>query len=361
MHKYSNFIKIVIINIKSKYLKLILSLIILLAVILLIYSIYIFNIAFKPNIKLTGKKEYYLKIPSNSDYSDVIRILKNDTVLKNSKTFDKLARKKNYPNYINPGRYLIKNNMSNNRVINLLRSGKQQPFNLIFNNIRTKERLAQVISNQIEADSASIMEAMHDSAFLSLTGFNEETVLALFIPNTYQFYWNTTAERFLNRMLNEYHRFWKNGRAELADEIGLSPVEVSTLAAIIDEEALINDELKRIAGVYMNRLEKRMYLNADPTIKFILRDFSVRRILYKDLEINSPYNTYKKIGLPPGPIVIPSIAAIDAVLNYEKHDYLYFCAKEDFSGYHNFAKTLEEHNRNRRLYLQALNKSRIYR
>ncbi|MBN2519657.1 MAG: endolytic transglycosylase MltG [Bacteroidales bacterium] len=350
-----------IFNKKSKYYKISLIILIIISSILLIYGIYIYNIAFKPNVKIHNSTEYFLKIPTNSSFNDVIKIIENDSVLKNINTFIKLSKKKNYPKHVYPGRYLIKNKMGNNKIINLLRSGKQKPFNVIFNNIRTKERLAQVISNQIEADSSSLVNLLNDEEFLSKYNLNQETAISIFIPNTYQFYWNTNAEAFFNRMFREFDVFWNEERIQKSEEIGLSKIEVITLASIIDEEAVKKEELRRIAGVYMNRLQQRMRLQADPTIKFILGDFTVRRILYDDLEIDSPYNTYKYWGLPPGPIRIPSIAAINAVLNYEKNEYLYFCAKEDFSGFHNFAKTLDEHNRNKRLYLRALDKNEIYR
>lgn len=335
--------------------------IILLLIFSLTFAIYIYFIAFKPNIKLSNGTYSYIKVPTNSDYYDVLKIIDNEGIVKNINTFEKLAEIKNYPNHVYAGRYFIRNRMNNNRLINTLRSGKQEPLNLIFNNIRTKERLAQVISNQIEADSATILNLLDSNEIIDKFGFTKETIIAMFIPNTYEFYWNTNAYKFINRMHQEYNRFWNSERLERADEIGLSPVEVSILASIVDEEVLIDSELRRVAGVYMNRLRKKIALHADPTIRFALGDFTIRRILSKDLEINSPYNTYKHRGLPPGPISIPSIAAIDAVLNYESHKYLYFCAKEDFSGYHNFAKTLKEHNRNAELYREALNDNKVYR
>ena len=191
-------------------------------------------------------------------------------------------------------------------------------------------------------------------------GFVRETFPAMFIPNTYEFYWNTSAERFIQRMNGEYKIFWSDDRIAKAENLKLKPVEVSVLASIIELESMHNDENQTIAGVFINRLKKGMPLQSDPTIIFAWQDFSIRRVLNKHREIKSPYNTYRNRGLPPGPICIPSISSIDAVLNYEKHNYLYFCAKDDFSGYHNFAGTLSEHNRNARLYQHALNKRRIF-
>jgi len=328
---------------------------------LLFFSVYIYILAFKPNINNKFDESIYLKIPTGADFELLIEVISSDKLLINTNSFIQLAKKKNLPNHIYPGRYEIRKKMNNNQLINLLRSGNQKPLNLIFNNIRTKQRLAQVISRQIEADSSEIINLLDSIEFMNNYGFSSETIISMFIPNTYEFFWNTSANDFFERMYNEYNRFWDEKKKQKADEIGLSILEVSILASIVDEETIINEEMPKIAGVYINRLKKNYKLGADPTIKFALGDFSRKRILIRDLEIDSPYNTYKYFGLPPGPISIPSIAAINAVLNYEKHKYLYFCAKEDFSGNHNFAKTLIEHNKNAKLYQDALNKNRVYK
>ncbi|MCF8335524.1 MAG: endolytic transglycosylase MltG [Bacteroidales bacterium] len=312
-----------------------------------------------PNIHLKEKETAHIYIPTGSTEKDVLRILDTSNVIQDMSDFKWLAEKKNYQNHIHPGRYQIKNGMSNNALINLLRSGQQDPVELTFNNIRRKRALAGVVSKQIEADSSDIIRLLNDGEYLQQYDVTPQTVPALFIPNTYEFYWNTPAPKFIERMHREYKRFWNEERKNKAEKIGLSPIEVSTLASITEEETNKKEEMPTIAGVYINRLEKGMRLQADPTIKFAIGDFSVNRILDKYLEHDSPYNTYKYAGLPPGPISFPSIAAIEAVLNYENHDYLYFSAKPDFSGYHNFSKTHYQHIQKARKYQEALNEKKI--
>lgn len=319
----------------------------------------IYRKAYIPNVKV--KKTYYLEIPTGSSYIDVVTILKEKNVLINIETFEWVASRKNYSKHIHPGRYKLKNRMSNNELINVLRAGLQSPVNLTFNNIRTVSQLGDIISKQIEADADTIKKILSDDKFLSNYGFDKRSAIGMFIPNTYEFWWNTDAMSFYERMYREYERFWNRERDIKAKEIGLSRNEVITLASIIEEESVMSDERAKIAGVYINRLNKGIRLQADPTVKFALGNFTLRRILKHHLTIDSPYNTYKYAGLPPGPIRIPSINSIDAVLNYEKNNYLYFCAKDDFSGYHVFAKTLTEHNQNARLYQRALNRHRILR
>jgi UPF0755 protein len=308
-----------------------------------------------------SKKENYLYIPTGSVFNDVLKIIERDSILENIDSFRWLALKKNYHNHVYAGKYRIDSNMNNNDLINMLRSGYQEPVKLIFNSVRTREQLAGKISEQIEADSISLLNAFNNDSIVKAYGLKPETFTAIFLPNTYEFWWNTTAVGFVNRMHKEYERFWNQERLAKAKKLNLTPEEVVTLASIVDEETLYNDEMQRVAGVYINRLRKRMHLQADPTLKFALGDFTIKRVLNVHKQIDSPYNTYKRYGLPPGPISIPSIAAIDAVLNYEQHGYFYFCAKPDFSGYHNFAKTLSQHNINAREYQRALNKERIWK
>jgi len=246
-------------------------------------------------------------------------------------------------------------------MVKMLISAIQVPVKVTFNNVRTPEQLAGKISHQIEADSLSILGYFMNPETPAKYGFKKETLISMFLPNTYEFYWNTNAEGFFDKMKKFHDQFWTEERKSKANVINLTPEEVSTLASIIDEETIKKDERPRIAGVYINRLKKHMPLQADPTIKFALGDFTIRRLWTKHLEVKSPYNTYKNLGLPPGPINCSSISSIDAVLNFENHQYLYFCAKDDFSGYHVFAKTLMEHNRNASAYQMALNKEKIYR
>lgn len=320
-----------------------------------------FRKIYQPNVILESGKISNLYIPTGSQLEDVVNILFENNLIADKGSFEWLAEKKNYKNHIYPGRYKIQDGMSNNQLINMLRSGKQEPVRLAFNNIRTHEQLAGVIGQQLEPDSVQIRKLLEQNSFLSQFGFEHKTVLAMFIPNTYELYWNISPSSLMERMKKENDKFWDKNRMTKLQNIGLTKLEVSILASIIEEETNKVDELPVIAGVYINRLKKGIRLQADPTIKFAIGNFTVNRVLKKHLEIDSPYNTYKYAGLPPGPIRMPSIPAIDAVLNYQKHQYLYFCAKEDFSGYHRFAKTLQEHNRNASLYQNALNKRRILR
>jgi len=251
--------------------------------------------------------------------------------------------------------------LSYNALIDLLRSGRQSPVNVTFNNIRTLNDLAGRVGGKIEADSAEIINFLSDPDNYAKDGFTKDNIIAVFIPNTYEFFWNTSASEFYDRMLKEYKKFWNKDRLARAKEKNLDPLEVSILASIIDDEVTKADEKPKIAGVYLNRLKRGIPLQACPTIKFALNDFTITRVLTKHLSFESPYNTYKYRGFPPGPIGCPSIEGIEAVLDAEDHDYLYFAAKADFSGYHNFSRTLSEHNRYAADYQRELNRRRIYR
>jgi UPF0755 protein len=314
---------------------------------------------FGPNIQTPHKKDYLLYVPTGATYDDVKNVLDKNRIIKDEKTFDWAAKKKNYPENIHPGCYRIRYNMSNNELINMLRSGIQEPVKLVINVARTPEDIAEKVDEQIEAGKDDLLNLMNDPVYLKKYGFVPETVIGMFIPNTYEFWWNTDAEGFLKRMYREYDKFWTHERIGRAKEMNMTRNEVITLASILINESNRQDEYRRIAGVYMNRLRIGMRLQADPTVKFAMGTFERQRILKNDTYFDSPYNTYLYAGLPPGPISLPTISAIDAVLKYEKHDYLYFCAKEDFSGYHNFARTLEQHNKNARSYQKALNQRKI--
>ncbi len=316
---------------------------------------------FAPNVDLGGKESTHLNIPGGSNYDDVLEILDESGMLRNPDRFHRVALRKNYHNRIMPGRYLIQDGMSNNGLINLLRSGEQDAVHLTFANIRTKEQLAGVISARLETDSLSILQLLNDPETMTRAGMDTLTGILLFIPNTYQVYWNTTAIELLRRMQREYEVFWNEERQKRAAEIGLSPRETGILASIVASETSIRDEMARIAGVYMNRLERNIPLQADPTVIFAIGDFEIRRVLNHHLDIDSPYNTYLYAGLPPGPINLPDPYVVDAVLGYEEHDYLYFSAKPDFSGRHVFARTYAEHLANARRYRRALNQMNIYR
>jgi len=314
---------------------------------------------FSPNIHTPGKKDFLLYIPTGSGYDDVISMLEKNKIVRDRKTFEWAAEKKNYQNNVHPGCYRIHNNMSNNELINKLRAGLQEPVNLIINMARTPVELARKIDIQIETSAEDLLKLMNDEQYLKQFGLKKETVMGIFLPNTYEFWWNTDADGFIKRMYREYEKFWNRERTGRAEEINLSQSEVITLASILINETNKEDEYRRIAGVYINRLNNGMRLQADPTVKYAMGNFARQRILRKDTYIDSPYNTYLHAGLPPGPISLPTIKAIDAVLRYEKHDYLYFCAREDFSGYHNFARTLAQHNKNARSYQKALNQRKI--
>jgi len=300
-------------------------------------------------------------IPTGASYQQVIDSIESNLLIRNGKLFDWVAKKKNYQALIKPGRYVIDKDFSYNSLINMLRSGRQTPVRISFQNIRTLNQLAGKIGRQIEADSASIMNFLSDEANYAADGFKKETVIAVFIPNTYEIYRNTDARGLYIRMLKEYTIFWNDQRIAKAGEKGLDPIEIAVLASIIDDEVAKPDEKPRIAGIYLNRLKRGIPLQACPTIKFALNDFTITRVLNKHLQIDSPYNTYKHIGFPPGPIGCPSIEGIEAVLNAENHDYLYFAAKADFSGYHNFSRTLAEHNHYAAIYQKELDKRKIFK
>jgi UPF0755 protein len=319
----------------------------------------VYKKAFGPNIQTPDKNDFYLFIPTGTDYNGVLEIIKSNHLAKNEKTLVWVAEKKNYAAHVHPGRYRIKHGMSYNEFINLLRSGLQEPVNVVITGARTMKDLAERLAVQIEPDSETLLRMFTSEDFIEGYGFNKQTVLGMFLPNTYEVWWNTSAEDFFKRMYREYEKFWNRQRTGKAEEIGLSANEVITLASIIVQETNKEDEYRRMAGVYINRLNQGIKLQADPTVKYALGDYERKRVLKKDTYVDSPYNTYLYYGLPPGPIALPSIRCIDAVLNYEKHDYLYFCAREDFSGYHNFARTLDQHNKNARLYQKALNRRNI--
>lgn len=329
-------------------------------VISLFFLFRVYRTLFSPSVDAGNNTDRFFYIPTGYGYEQVLNDLKSQQIISDLSGFEWLAKKKNYAASVHPGRYRISQNMTNNELLNMLRSGTQEPLLVTFNNIRTIEELAGVIGRQLEPDSLDFLGVFRDTKIISDLDFTPETFPSMFIPDSYEFYWNTSPKRFVERMNAEYISFWSKGRLDKAKAIGFSPAEISTLASIVDQESLHNDENPRIAGVFINRLNSRIPLQSDPTIIFALNNFSIRRVLNKHKTIDSPYNTYVHRGLPPGPISIPSVSAIDGVLNYEKHNYLYFCAKDDFSGYHNFARTLSQHNENARSYQKALNLRKIY-
>ncbi len=322
-------------------------------------AIVLYSWVYRPALVGISEDDGFLFVQTGSDYDDLIENLDTLQWLKNTKAFDWVAQKKNLPAHINPGRYSVFKGMSNDSLIDLLRSGQQTELSVTFKTMRTFEYLALVISRQLETDSASLARVLLDPQIIDSLGFTKETWMGMFIPNTYRFFWNTDARDFIGRMHREFNEFWNSARDDALLEIGLTKNEVMALAAIVQEETFKADEMPRVAGAYMNRLRKGMKLQADPTVIFALGDPTIRRVYRRHLSVDSPYNTYKNRGLPPGPIRIPSIQAIDACLNYEHHNYIYFCAKEDFSGYHSFAKSYTQHLRNARKYQRALNERNI--
>ncbi len=321
---------------------------------------FVFYKIFGPVVKPVGGKAI-LYIPTNASYDTVLKIIGSDVTLDNPALFRWIAKQKHFAEHIRPGRYVVEGTSNYNTFINMLRSGRQAPVRVTFNNIRTLNQLAGKIGREIEADSSEILDFLDTPSNYLSDGFDKATIISLFIPNTYEFYWNTDPRELYDRMLREYHTFWNEKRLNEAKKIGLTPIEVSILASIIDDEVVKADEKPRIAGVYLNRLKRGMPLQACPTIKFALNDFTITRVLKKYLQVDSPYNTYKHRGFPPGPIGCPSVEGIEAVLHAEKNDFLYFAAKPDFSGYHNFSRTLAEHNHYAALYQKELDKRKIFR
>ena len=315
--------------------------------------------AMSPNI-LIEKPDQMVAIPPGSTFKDVQNIMYDQYLLNDLLSFSFLARLKKYDENIKPGMYQLKSNMTNLQAINLLRSGSQTPITLTFTNVRKIEELPERLANFMAFDTKSMAELMLHDTTAGYYGFDSLTFLSMFIPNSYEVYWTDSPKKLLDRLKKEYDKFWHADRLAKAASLGMTQTEVSTLASIVQAEDTQMKESNRIAGVYINRLKKGIPLQADPTVVYAVGDFTIRRVLTVHTQLKSPYNTYLNKGLPPGPINMPSIAALDAVLNYEKHKYLYFCAKADFSGYHAFATNLIDHNKNARAFQEALNAQRIY-
>ncbi|GGD05529.1 endolytic transglycosylase MltG [Hyunsoonleella pacifica] len=325
------------------------------------FAYYVYNAMLSPNTNFNND-EAYIYIKSTDSYNEVRSQL--EPLLKDIASFDVLAEQKKYTSNIKSGKFAIKKGMNNNDIINSIRS-ENLPIKVSFNNQNSLEKLAGRVANQIEADSLSLLEAMTDTEFFTSNGFTNETALGMYLPNSYELYWNTTAETFRDRMLKEYKRFWNEKRIAKAHAIGLSKDQVMTLASLVYEESKQKSEQARIAGLYINRLNSGIPLDSDPTLKFAAyklpqyNNTIIRRVLNVHKSIDSPYNTYKNRGLPPGLITMPNISAIEAVLNYEKHKYIFMCADPKRFGYHKFAKTLAQHNANARAYHKYLDSKGI--
>ena len=328
----------------------------------MIYGLLLARQIFSDNTKFS-EKELYVYVPTGSNYEEVKKII--EPFVKNMDRFEMVASKRSYPENVKPGRFLFTKGMSSYELVKALR--KNIPVDLAFNNQERLENLAGRVGSQIEADSLSLLTSFKDSIFLKQNGFNEENVLTMFVPNTYQLYWNVTAEKFRDKMIKEYRNFWNKERVDKAAKQGLTPVQATILASIVHKESVKKDERPRIAGAYLNRLRLQMPLQADPTVIYAIKknsnDFDqvIKRVFYKDLLIKSPYNTYVNLGLPPGPVAMPDITALDAVLNPEKNNYIYFCASVSRFGYHEFAATFEEHTKNAKKYSDWINRQGVKR
>jgi len=324
------------------------------------FAFYFFQILYSPNF-LIGGQARPLTIPTGSTFKDVQRIVYDKRYVNDLISFSFLSKLMDYDKYVKPGLFVIQPDMTNLEVVRMLRSGEQTPVNITFNTIRILDELPERITKNLEMSGEDFSEVLANDSLRIAFGFDSLNYISMFIPNTYQVYWNIQPMDLIRRMNKEYQTFWNADRKQKAEKLGLTIQEVQILASIVQAEISMSDESRRVAGVYINRLNRGYALQADPTLVFAAQDFTIKRVLNKHKNIDSPYNTYKYTGLPPGPINMPSVTTIDAVLNYEKHKYLYFCAREDFSGYHNFATNLVDHNRNAEKYQRALNKAGLYR
>jgi UPF0755 protein len=321
--------------------------------------IYFYGRVLRPNMVIESDKKNFVYIKSTDSFQDVVQQLADRKMLTNKESFIWMAEFLDYDSKVLPGRYALKNGMNNKDLILLLRSGKQEPLRITFKSIRTKNELVGKVGQLLEADSLGLLKIMNSSAFEDKFGLDAQNALSLIIPDTYEFYWNTTNEDFIEKM-GQYHLdFWNDERLAKASKIGLSKEQVSIMASIVQQESLQKDEWPVIAGVYMNRFNSGMKLQADPTVVYATGDFTIRRVRRNHLAVNSPFNTYMYNGLPPGPIYLAGKQCIDAVLDYKRHNYIYFCARPDRSGLHDFAKTYQEHLQNARNYQRRLNERGI--
>jgi UPF0755 protein len=324
------------------------------------FSYYVWQVFKTPNFNVEADKPFELLIPQKASYESVLDSLKKHDIVRDQLSFRFLAKVLKYPDKVRPGRYIIHSEMGNWELLRKLRNGRQDAYKVVINNFRLKEDIAGRIAHQSAYDSAAIYKVLDSTELMQKWGFDSETSLAIFVPNTYEVNWTTTFPEFLEKMNKAYVKFWTEKRKADAKKLGLTPVQVSILASIVYGESKNSNEQARVAGVYWNRLQANMPLQADPTVVFAWKDFTIKRVTSKYTALNSPYNTYKNTGLPPGPISIVSGDVIDRVLNLEHHDYLYFCAKADFSENHAFAVTYEEHRKNAADYQKALDKNKIH-
>ncbi len=332
---------------------------VILTTLLVSFSFYFWQVFSSANLNVEGKENVVIYIPEGANYEQVLDTLNSKKLINNAVAFGFITKFMNYRESIKPGRYEIPPNSGNRNIVAKLRAGDQDAVRLTFNNVRTKADLIKKIGNKLNFNNEELLAKLNDSTVCAKYGHTPENIMCMFLPDTYFVYWTVTADEFMERMHVEFEKFWNEERLAKAKSIQMSATQVGIMASIVQSETNKKDEMPRVAGVYVNRIAQGIPLQADPTVKFAVGDFSLKRILTKHLSTESPYNTYKVLGLPPGPIALPERAAIDAVLNYEQHNYVFFCAKEDFSGYHNFAVTLAEHNQNARKYQAALDANGI--
>ena len=330
------------------------------SILLTTFSFYFWQVFRSPNLQVQdGDKTFALLIPKGSTFDSVMDTLKTHNVVNDATSFRFLAKLMKYQERVKEGRYEITPRMSNRAALNKLRSGSQDALPVTFNSMRQKSDLIYRLGSKFEFGPDALGKLLNDPATCEKFGFDTTTIVCMFLPNTYEVFWTIKPEALLERMGSEYKKFWTPERQAKAKELGMNQTQVQVLASIVAAETNKRDEQPRVAGVYLNRLKRGIKLEADPTVIFALRDFSIRRLLNKQLTVDSPYNTYRYTGLPPGPINLPAPTTIDAVLNAEKHDYLYFVVDAKFNGYHTFSKTLSEHLANARLYQQALTRMKI--
>jgi UPF0755 protein len=323
------------------------------SILLISFTFYAYQIIYMPNILVERESRLFI-IKKDYTYRKVQEELGKGNFVNDMVSFSFLAKLSGYDKDIQPGRFILRTNMTNLQALKILKSGRQEPVKITFTNVRLLKELGEKITKNTGLSGEEFDDALDHFIDTNNEGFTKENVISMFIPNTYEVYFNLSPEDLIDRMNAEYKKFWNEDRLVLAKKIGLTPIEVSILASIVQAETIKRDEAATIAGLYINRLKKGMPLQADPTLVFASGDFALKRVLNVHKEIDSPYNTYKYAGLPPGPINLPQVASIDAVLNYKQHNFRYMCAKEDFSGYHNFAATLDEHTKNAKRYQNAL-------
>jgi UPF0755 protein len=323
------------------------------SILLISFGYYAYQICYTPNI-LVGKQDRVLVIPRGENFKFVQKKFHEGNIVQDLTSFSFLAKLMEYDEHVKPGRYVLRANMTNIQAIRLLRAGIQEPVKITFNNVRLIRDLSEKITKNLNMKPEEFEAALIQFTMNNRSGFNKDNILTMFIPNTYEVYYNISPEDLVQRMYKEYQNWWNEERKALANKIGFTPIEVSILASVVQAESIKPDEAPVIAGLYINRLKKGIPLQADPTLVYAVGDFTLKRVLNEHKEVDSPYNTYKYAGLPPGPINLPEINSLKAVLNFKESNYIYMCAKEDFSGYHNFTSDYKKHLNNAARYQKAL-------